>query len=125
MTGSIVTTKTDLGGSITKYSIAWTADASGNVNGNAFDIKRGRVVAIKFIAGTPNPTTSYVAKLLDPDSADLLGGAGASVASPAASYAPAPLGYFPTFIEGYAAVTPTISGAGANAQGTLNIYVGP
>lgn len=125
MAGSITVTKTDLGGSITKYAIAWTADGSGAVNANSFDIKRGRMVAAKFVSGTPTPTTGYTIKLADLDGADLLGGTGAAVATPAASYAEPALGYFPAFIEGFSAVIPTVTGAGANAQGALNLYVGP
>jgi hypothetical protein len=41
MAGSIAVTMTDLGGRGTKYSIAWTSDASGNVNNNSF--KNGRL----------------------------------------------------------------------------------
>jgi hypothetical protein len=125
MAGSISVAKTDLGGALVKYAIGWTADASGNVNANTFDIKRGRVWSVKFVQGTPTPTTGYVVKLLDPDSADLIAGAGASVNSSLNSYAAAATGYFPQFVEGFAAVTPTVSGAGAGAQGTLVVVVGP
>ena len=125
MAGSISVTKTDLGGSLTKYAVAWTADGSGNVNGSTFDIKRGRVWSVKFVQGAPTPTTGYAIKLLDPDSADLIGGAGATVNSAINSYAAAAVGVFQQFVEGFAAVTPTVSAAGANAQGSLIVIVGP
>ena len=124
MAGSISVTKTDLGGSVTKYAVAWTSDASGAVNGSALDIKRGRIYAVKFVAGSPTPTTGYAVKLLDPDSADVLLGLGASVATPGASYASMTFDNLP-FCEGFAAVTPTVTGAGNAAQGTLVVYVGP
>lgn len=125
MAGSINVAKTDLGGSLTKYSIAWTADGSGNVNSNTFDIRRGRVWSVKFVQGSPTPTTGYAIKLLDPDSADLIGGAGASVNSAVNSYAAAAVGSFQQFIEGFASVTPTVTGAGNGGQGTLVVIVGP
>lgn len=125
MAGSIAVTKTDLSGALVKYAVAWTADGSGNVNGSTFDIKRGRVWSVKFVQGTPTPTTGYAIKLLDPDSADLIGGAGAAVNSAVNSYAAASVGYFQQFVEGYGSVTPTVSGAGANAQGTLVVVIGP
>ena len=125
MAGSIAVTKTDLYGSLVKYAVAWTADGSGNVNGSTFDIKRGRIWSVKFVQGTPTPTTSYAVKLLDPDNADLIGGAGSSVNSAVNSYAAAAVGSFQQFVEGFAAVTPTVSGAGANAQGSLVVVVGP
>ncbi len=123
MAGSITVAKSDLGGAITKYAIAWTADGSGAVSGNSFDIKRGRIYGVKFVSGTPTPTTGYSAKLVDADGADLLWNLGVTVATPGASYATLPAGAF--FIEGFAAVTPTISAAGAAAQGSLILYVGP
>ena len=125
MAGSIGVAKTDLGQMLTKYAVNWTADGSGNVNANTFDIKRGRVWSVKFVQGSPTPTTGYAIKLLDPDSADLIGGAGATVNSANNSYAAAAVGAFQQFVEGFAAVTPTVSGAGANAQGSLVIVVGP
>lgn len=124
MAGSIVVAKTDLGGGITQNSIAWTADGSGNVNTSTFDIRRGRVLSAKMIPGTPTPTTGYAAKLLDPDGVDLLGGAGGNAAAAAGFVEPA-LGFASLFIPGYPAVTPTITGAGANAQGTLIVFIGP
>ena len=125
MAGSILVAKTDLGGSVTKYSVAWTSDGSGAVNGNAFDIKRGHIVGLKFVAGSPTPTTGYAITLLDPDGADLLVGAGATVATPGAAYAEAQKNNLPIFCEGFSAVTPTVSAAGATTQGTLVVIVEP
>jgi hypothetical protein len=125
MAGSINVVKTDLGGALTKYAVAWTADASGNVNGASFDIKRGRVWSVKFVQGSPTPTTGYAIALNDPDGADLIAGAGASVNSTKNSYAGAAVSYFNQFVEGFAAVTPTVSGAGNLAQGSLIVIVGP
>ena len=123
MAGSIAVTKTLLGGSIVKYAVQWTADGSGNLNASTFDIGRGRIWGIKFVPGTPAPTTGHTVKLLDPDGADLLSNAGASVSGTAATFGTllAQL----QFVEGFAAVTPTVTGAGALAQATLTVIVGP
>ncbi len=121
MAGSITVTPTDLGGALTKYTISWTADGSGAVSGNAFSIRRGRLWGVKFTAGSPAPAAGYSAKLIDADGADLLWNLGVTVASP--GYATLPAGAL--FIEGFAAVTPTIDSAGAAAQGSLIVYVGP
>ncbi len=134
MAGSIIVTKTDIGGAVTKYSIAWTADASGNVSGNAFDIRRGHLISAKFIPGSPAPAANYTAKLLDPDGADLLAGVAAGNLSATASNYLTPLvgagastvtGGAPQFIEGFAAVTPAITATAAGAKGTMILYVGP
>lgn len=38
--GTLVVTTADLGGSLTKYTLAWTSNASGAVSGNPFSVKR-------------------------------------------------------------------------------------
>ena len=124
MAGSITVTKSDIGGAITRYSVAWTADAAGAVSGTSFDIKRGRFIALKFVPGAPAPAAGYTVKLLDPDGADLLIGVGASLAA-TASYGQVQITGLGGFCEGFSAVTPTVSGAGNLAQGTFVAFVGP
>lgn len=126
MAGSIVVTSADIGGGITKYAVAWTADGSGNVNSSTFGVRRGRVVAAKIIPGSPTPSNGYVVRLLDPDGADLFGGSANPIsAGGTAAYVAPALGGFPLFIEGFSAAQFSISGAGAAAQGTAILYVGP
>jgi hypothetical protein len=133
MAGSISVTKTDLGGAITKYSIAWTADASGNVNSNSFDIKRGHLIQAKFIPGSPAPANNYTVKLNDPDGADLLAGIGSGtlLSSTVANYLAPLVGISATavapslFVEGFSAVTPVIAATTNGGKGTINLYVGP
>lgn len=55
MAGSITLTTADLGGGVTKYSIAWTSDASGNVNGTPIALKRGRLLQVK----SSRPTAAH------------------------------------------------------------------
>lgn len=125
MAGSIAVTISDLGGSITKYAVAWIADGSGNVSGQTFPVKRGRICGIKFVPGSPAPTTGHVVKVLDTDSADILAGSGAAVSGSAATYAEATASGFQLFLEGWLLATLSVTGAGAAAQATLIIYVGP
>jgi hypothetical protein len=123
MAGSIAITSSDIGGGIIKYSIAWTSDASGNVNGSTIDLRRGRLRQVKYAPGTggAQPTTGYNATLVDVDGVDLLSGGGATLSNAAATMvAPAS----PLFIESQT-VTPTITGAGNAKGGTLNLYIGP
>ena len=89
MAGSIALTTADLGGGITKYSIAWTSDASGNVNGTPVALKRGRLLQVKFAPtnGGTQPSNNYAATLIDADGVDLLAGKGAALSNTAASVA--------------------------------------
>lgn len=133
MAGTLTVTKTALGGAAVKYSLAWTADGSGNVNANAFDIGRGRLIQAEFVPGTPAPTANYVVTLPNPSGTDLLagiGGAAAALSATVPSFAVPLIGNtatkaVPVFIEGFNAVAPNISAAGAGAQGTINLIVAP
>lgn len=121
--GTLTVTTTDLGSSVTKYSAAWVSDAGGNVSGNPFDVRRGRLYQAKFVPNTGGtvPTDAYDLTLLDADSADLLVGNGANLsATVAAWYSPAN----PIHLEG-GAITPVIANAGNAKGGTLVLIVGP
>ena len=123
MAGSIVVTSSDVGDGVTKYSIAWTSDASGNVSVGTMDLRRGRLRQVKYIpgAGGAQPTSGYTATLVDADGVDLLAAGGATLSNTAATMV-APT--VPLFLESQT-VTPTISGAGNAKGGTINLYVGP
>lgn len=122
MAGTLVVTSSDIGMGYTKYSLAWTSDAAGNVNANAFDIKRGRIHQLKYVPGSggTQPTNNYVFALPDADGADLSSGGGAlsnaaaTVSEPAAK----------VFIEAQT-ITPTISAAGNAKTGRVDLIVGP
>lgn len=129
MAGSITVTKTP--GDTTKYNIAWTSDASGNVSANTFVMKRGRITQAKFLpgAGGAAPSAGYGATLLDGDGIDLLMGLGASRSASNAEAAPLNSGQGEPassirWFEG-GNVTPTIANAGNAKSGTLILYVGP
>jgi hypothetical protein len=127
MAGSIVLATADLGGGVTKYSIAWTSDASGNVNSTPVALKRGRLLQVKFVPtnGGTQPSNNYAATLLDGDDVDLLVGKGATLSNTAASIAaPVVSSVSPAFIEP-GNFTPTISAAGNVTNGRIDLYVGP
>ena len=123
MAGSIVVTSSDVGDGITKYSIVWTSDASGNVSASTLDLRRGRLRQVKYVPGSggSQPTSGYTATLIDADGVDLLAGGGATLSNSAATIS-APT--TPLFIESQT-VTPTVSGGGNAKSGTINLYVGP
>ncbi len=127
MAGSIALTTFDLGGGITKYSVAWTSDASGNVNGTPVALKRGRLLQVKFVPtnGGAQPSNNYAATLIDADGVDLLAGKGAALSNTAASIAvPVISAVSPAFIDP-GNFTPTITGAGNATNGRIDLYVGP
>ena len=127
MAGSIVLATADLGGGLTKYSVAWTSDASGNVNGTPVALKRGRLLQVKFVPtnGGTQPSNNYAATLLDGDGIDLLAGKGATLSNTASSIAvPVVSSVSPTFIEP-GNFTPTVSAAGNVTNGRIDFYVGP
>jgi hypothetical protein len=129
MAGSIALTTSDLGGGITKYSIAWTSDASGNVNGSSLALKRGRLLQVKFVPtnGGTEPSNDYSVALLDADGVDVLAGKGASLSNTAASIAvPVVSSTSPAFIDSTLGnFTPTVSAAGNVTNGRIDLFIGP
>lgn len=121
MPGSIQVTSSDLGQGVTRYAVAWTSDASGNVSGNSFDVKGGRLYQARFLpgSGAGQPTDLYDLTLLDADGIDYLDAAGANLSNVNASVA-ANTRYMPP-----STLTPTISNAGISKSGTLVLLIGP
>lgn len=121
MAGSLISTPSDVGGGITKYSVAWICDAAGVVSTNTFTVKRGHIHAIKYFPGTPAPTDLYDMVITDSDGADILAGNGADLsATLAKKTTPSPL---PFIEEGN--LTLGITNAGNAKQGTVNLFIGP
>jgi hypothetical protein len=138
--GSTVLTKTSVAGSdgVTKYSLAWTSDASGNVSGNSLAFTPGSVVAVEFIpaAGGSAPTDLYDVGFLDGAGTSMFDdGAGASIGlnlsgTLATHRAPfingASTTYVRAWLQGSSGGNPyqlTVANAGAAKSGTVNIYV--
>lgn len=128
MAGSIAVTTTNVGNGITKYSVAWTSDASGNVSVSSFGIRRGHIIQVKFVPtnGGVQPSASYNVTLPDADGVDLLAGKGATLSNTAATIAvPVVSSLSPAFTEDNAAIVPTVTGAGNVTNGRIDIFLGP
>jgi hypothetical protein len=128
--GSFVLTTADLGGGLTKYSIAWTSSAGGAVSGASFQLRGRRISQVKFVPGT-GVSANYGATLLDADGVDLLMGKGASLSATAASITVPVVSSYglayndPSIGTPPGSVTPTLSGAGNVATGRIDLIVGP
>ncbi len=62
MAGSVVLTSSAVAGSgVSKYSLDWTSDASGNVSANSVNLPSGTIVAVTFTpdSGGTQPTDLY------------------------------------------------------------------
>lgn len=123
MAGSLTNTSSDLGGGITKYNIAWVSDASGVVSLSVVEVKRGRLIQIKYVpdAGGTQPSDLYDMTLPDTNGVDVLAGDGANLSN-ANSKITAPTA--PILLEA-GNLTPTIASAGNAKGGTLILFVGP
>lgn len=109
---------------IKKIKIAWTSDASGNVNGGAAlstKVYSGKIIAVQTVpsGGGTAPTTLYDLVLNDADGFDVLLGAGANrSATVTESVADASLG---AVVE--STLELVVSNAGNAKQGTVYIFV--
>jgi hypothetical protein len=127
MAGSIAATVTDIGGGITKYSLAWTSDASGNVNANPIALKRGRIQQVKFVPtnGGVQPSANYNVTLPDADGVDLLAGKGATLSNTTATLAiPVVSAVIAGFVEPQAAINLTVTAAGVTTNGRVDLFIG-
>lgn len=119
--GSITVTTSDLGGGVTKYSIAWVSSALGAVSGTSLNLKRGSLLRAAFIpdsAGT-QPSDQYDVTLPDANGIDALQGAGADLSNSTA----AAFELETVVLAG--AFTPTIANAGNAKGGTIELVIGP
>lgn len=119
---------------ITKYSLAWVSDASGDVNGNSVSLLPGSILAVEFIpdAGGTQPTDLYDVDLQDAENISMFDdGAGTKIGdnlsnTTASHKVPfingATTTYVRTWLHGgtYELV---VTNAGNAKGGTVNIYV--
>ena len=147
MAGSIVTTQTivqhglsSLIGSIqqglrtvVKTSIAWTSDASGDVNATTVEMPSGSVAMVEFIpsGGGTAPTTLYDVTFTDEHSTNAFDdGTGTSIganlsATLSAHKVPFIAGSSSTFVRAWLAggtYTPVVAAAGNAKQGTIVVF---
>jgi hypothetical protein len=126
--GVFTVTTADLGGQLTKYSIAWTASAGGAVSGATMQLKRGRLLQVKFVPtnGGTEPSNDYGVTLVDGDGVDILAGKGTSLSNTAATIIePIVSSGGVTVIDPSQAYAPTIASAGAGGQGRIDLLIGP
>lgn len=126
MAGSIALTGTKVG-SLHKYQIVWTSDASGDVTANTVDVTAGELVQVRFTPNTDanQPSAAYDVTILDAQGIDILAGAGANLSSAASTvHVPVVSTYFRRTLEA-GAITPTVSAAGNAKQGTIVLLVRP
>ena len=106
----------------TRYSLAWTSDAGGNVSGHAATIKRGSLVLAKIVPATSidAPTDRYDVTLVDADGVDVLGGLGADQAATAGAYYPLdPVLMF----DASQTLDLVVANAGNVKKGTMHLWV--
>jgi len=72
--GTLTVTDVDVGGGVTKHTIAWVADASGDVSGETLAISRGRIVQMRLCpaVGGTQPDQGYDVMLHSSQDVDLL-----------------------------------------------------
>ena len=122
MAGSITTTTTK-NGSIYKYSMACTSDASGDVNVDTIDLVQGEIIEVQYSPGGTTPSDNYDIVMNDSNSVDILTGTGANLSNSTHTYkVPAVSTYFKVFIEA-GAYDLVVSNLG-NAKGCIvTVYV--
>lgn len=122
--GSItVTTSRDA--PLSKYSIAWTSDGSGDVAENGVTLKTGQIVQVICTPGDTTPSDDYDVTLLTEDGEDdLLGGGGINCSNSltkVVGLGPGG-GDLPVWVPS-GTYWPTVAGAGDSKTGTIDIYI--
>lgn len=125
MAGSITTTVSDVGEGITQYSCAWLSDASGVVSVSTFAVKTGELLQAEFVPdeGGTAPTTGYDLTLLNENSTDVLGGAGANLSDTVRTQSAC---LTSTYVRRWLVagdLTPTVANAGNAKGGTFILLV--
>lgn len=132
MAGTLVVTSAEVASGITKYTCAWTSSAGGAVSGNAFDIRRGCILQVKFVPGSggTQPTNNYTVALNDTDGVDVFAGVGqgtnlsnatSKIAVPYFGFS-ATLSYSLYYHDGSQQVDLVVAAAGASKTGTVIIW---
>ena len=126
MAGSIALTSSRVG-SLNKYQVVWTSDASGDVTVTAFDVATGVLEQVRFTPNTDasQPSGAYDVTILDAQGIDILAGVGANLSSAASTvHVPAVSTTYQRVLEA-GALTPTVANAGNAKQGTIVLLVRP
>jgi hypothetical protein len=129
--GTLTVTRADVGGGITKVTLAWTSDASGAVSGNAFAVPRGELLQVKFKpgAGGAQPSDQYDLTLIDSDSVDMLAGVGGNLSNSAGALFAPIIGDGTTkaqrvLLDGTGTLDLVVANAGNAKSGTVVLWIG-
>lgn len=128
--GTAAVTKANVGGGVTKITIAWTSDASGAVSGTTFSVPRGELLQAKFVpSSTAQPTADYDVTLVDSDGVDYLAGVGADLSNTEASIVVPLVGngtasVHRPWIDGTEPLELRVSNAGNAKAGTVVLWIG-
>lgn len=119
MAGTLTVSTLDIGGGVTRYKLVWLSTAGGAVSANPFSVKAGALIQLKFVpdGGGTQPTDLYDITLLDTDSVDVIGGAGANLSNSVSSVKNALLGDV-YFHDGQQQLDLVVANAG-NAKGGI------
>lgn len=133
MAGSITITSSRIDGVVTKYSVAWLSDASGDVNANTFTIHAGTLLSVVFTpdSGGTQPTNLYDVTVLDADSVNIIdNGAGtslgANLSNAAASRSVPAIGTAQLYTRPWlpsGLLQPVVTNAGNAKGGTIDLYI--
>jgi hypothetical protein len=124
--GTVTMSSSPVGLGLTKYTISWTSDGSGNVSANTNvtgDIDRGYFKQVRIVPGSGGtaPTAGYDVTFLDENGADMLGGQGADSSATVAEVVMYDPPYFHDKTQKYDLV---IANAGAAKTGVVELWVG-
>ena len=125
--GTVTITTADVGGGVTRYTVAWVSNGSGAVSANAFNVARGEILQVKFApdGGGTQPTDLYDVTLVDAASVDYLAGTGANLSNATATItAPKVNSSFRPFVDGTATLDLVVANAGSAKGGTVILWIG-
>lgn len=118
--GTVTVTNTSPARGIVRYTLAWTSDASGDVNANTLPIVTGRLIKAELVPGSTTPTDLYDVQLQDANNVDLLSGAGgnqSNTSSEVVLFDP------PLFHDTPGDLELVVSNAGNAKTGTVYVWV--
>lgn len=120
--GTLTAAATDAGEGVTLYTLSWTSTAGGAVSGNAFAVKRGHILQVKFVPGSggTQPTDLYDITLTDEQSVDLLNAQGSNLSNATGLY----LQFDPPlWHDADNDLDLVVANAGASKTGTVYVWV--
>jgi hypothetical protein len=127
-TGTLVATKADVGGGVTRVTLAWTSTSGGAVSGNAVAVPWGELLQVKFVPNlsTTQPSDQYDVTLVDTASVDYLAGLGANLSNATASIVVprASTSAARFFLDGSATLDLVVANAGSAKTGTVILWIG-